>query len=219
MAKIVLFNSIKGGVGKSTLAAQFVVYLLKKGKNIAVFDGDSQQSLGYWTLRRNHSDKNLEKVFVIDSSEPSNIEKYRDKFDYIVADSAGIDSTMGRFLLSVADVIVSPLHPKQSSIDTLSKHNNLLEQALSVRKKKFKSYYVLNMCSTHSWDKKRSDSLAFLNKKRQEKQICSDVIQTPIYQRELLDTTFSDGESCFDRDYSNKSKNELSLVIDKILGE
>lgn len=220
MTKIVLFNSIKGGVGKSTLAAQFVVYLSKKGKKVAVFDGDSQQSMGYWALRRNnHSDKSLEKIFVIDSSEPQNIEKYRDKFDYIIADSAGIDSTMGRFLLSVADVIVSPLHPKQSSIDTLAKHNTLLEKALSVRKKKFKSFYVLNMCSTHSWDKKRADSLSFLNKKRQEKQICSDVIQTPIYQRELLDTTFSDGESCFDRDYSNKSKNELSLVIGKILGE
>lgn len=218
MAKIILFDSIKGGVGKSTLAAQFAVYLLKKGKKIAVFDGDSQQSLGYWSIRRNHSEKPLEKITVIDSSEPMRINEMSKQLDYIIADSAGVDSQIGRYLLSIADVVVSPLNPKQSSIDTIAKHNKILNEAILARKSKFQSFYVLNMCSTHSWDKKRMDSLNFLNAKKQAKQIISDVIQTPIYQRELLDTTFSDGETCFDKKYSNKSKTELSLVINKILG-
>lgn len=218
MAQIILFDSIKGGVGKSTLAAQFTVYLLKKGKKVAIFDGDSQQSMGYWAIRRNHSEKDLEPVPIIDSSKPESINLVKEQVDFIIADSAGVDSRVGRFLLSVADIVVSPLQPSQSSIDTLMKHNNVLNEALAVRKRKFKSYYVLNMCSTHSFDEKRKDSLEFLNDKKKAKQICSEVIQTPIYKRELLDTTFSDGESCFDKKRSNKSKTEISLVIDKILG-
>lgn len=217
MAQIILFDSIKGGVGKSTLAAQFTVYLLKKGKRVAIFDGDSQQSMGYWAIRRNRSEKDLEKVTIIDPSTPEKISQFKEQFDFIIADSAGVDSKIGRLLLSIADIVISPLQPKQSSIDTIAKHNKVLNEALAVRKRKFKSFYVLNMCSTHSWDEKRKEALAFLNNKKQAKQICSDVIQTPIYQRELLDTAFSNGESCFDKEHSNKSKTEIGLVIDKIL--
>lgn len=219
MGQVILFDSIKGGVGKSTLAAQFVVYLLKQGKKVAVFDGDSQQSMAYWAMRRNRSEKGLEKVVVIDSSEPNSINIAKKQYDFVIADSAGFDSKIGRYLLSIADIVVSPLQPKQSSIDTIAKHNLVLNEALNVRKNKFKSFYVFNMCSTHNWDKKRKDSLLFLTTKKKNKQIVSDVIQSPVYYRELLDTTFSDGESCFDKSYSNKSKTEIGLVIDHILGK
>lgn len=219
MAMIILFDSIKGGVGKSTLAAQFAVYLLKKGKKVAIFDGDAQQSMGYWAIRRNVSDKGLEKIDIINSSDPNNINSAKSNFDFIIADSAGVDSRIGRFLLTVADIVVSPLQAKQSSIDTVTKHNGVLSDALKVRQKKFKSYYVLNMCSTHSWDEKRKSALDFLNQKRKDKQILSEVLQTPIFHRELLDTTFSNGESCFDKEGAHKSKNEMRLVIEKILGD
>ena len=43
MAKLILFNSIKGGVGKSTLAAQTAVFLTDFGR-VAIMDCDPQQT-------------------------------------------------------------------------------------------------------------------------------------------------------------------------------
>ena len=51
MAKIILFNSVKGGVGKSTLAAQTAVFLASLGR-VAVIDCDPQQNLNRWAMRR-----------------------------------------------------------------------------------------------------------------------------------------------------------------------
>lgn len=218
MAQVILFDSIKGGVGKSTLAAQFAVYLIKKGMRVALYDSDAQKSLSYWAMRRERSEKGLEPVYLIDSSDANNLLKAKSEFDFIIADSVGADSKIGRTLLTLADVVISPLNAKQSSLDTVSKHNKILEESLGIRKQSFKSYYVLNMCSTHNWDVKRKEALDSLNSKRASGKICSEVIQTPIFHRELLDTTFGNGESCFDVDYSHKSKNELSLVINQILG-
>lgn len=46
-AKFILFANLKGGVGKSTLAAMFAHYLLSKNKPVAVVDADIQQSLSW----------------------------------------------------------------------------------------------------------------------------------------------------------------------------
>ena len=51
MGHIVLFDSVKGGVGKSTLLAQFAVGLGQK-YNVAVMDCDPQKSVETWAIRR-----------------------------------------------------------------------------------------------------------------------------------------------------------------------
>ena len=51
MAKIILFNSVKGGVGKSTLAAQTAVFLASLGR-VAVFYTKPQKNLMVWAWRR-----------------------------------------------------------------------------------------------------------------------------------------------------------------------
>ena len=51
MGKIVLFDSVKGGVGKSTLLVQFVCAMAKT-KKIAAMDCDPQGSLEKWAFLR-----------------------------------------------------------------------------------------------------------------------------------------------------------------------
>lgn len=43
MNSIVLFDSVKGGVGKSTLLAQFAVALSQKKYNVAIMDCDHSE--------------------------------------------------------------------------------------------------------------------------------------------------------------------------------
>ena len=59
MGKIVLFDSVKGGVGKSTLLIQFVCAMAKT-KKIAVMDCDPQGSIENWAVRRFNNFQSLD---------------------------------------------------------------------------------------------------------------------------------------------------------------
>ena len=110
MAKLILFNSIKGGVGKSTLAAQTAVFLTDFGR-VAIMDCDPQQTLNRWVMRRNEAGENFQRKF---SPLPSDLDfssKNLNQFDYVVIDSAGIDSKTGRKALLNKDFVISPLKP------------------------------------------------------------------------------------------------------------
>lgn len=212
MATIIVFDSIKGGVGKSTLAVQFAVLLSKKYR-VSIMDGDAQQSLNVWLFRRKQASKAYNDIGLV-----TNVEGLKsDKYDYIIADSAGVDSQIGRYLLGVADIIISPLKPSQVDLDTISKHDSVLREAAKLNKK-LKAFYILNMCATHIWDKKRGETLDYLNNLREKNKIFASVVQCPIYKRELLSTAFGDGESCFDKKY-NKSQGEIECAMNEILGE
>jgi virC1 protein len=111
MTKFVLFNSIKGGVGKSTLAAQTAVFLADFGR-VAVMDCDPQQNLNRWLMRRNEAGgKFLKKNFPPLPADLDFSSKNLNQFDFVVIDSAGVDSKTGRKALLNADYLISPLKP------------------------------------------------------------------------------------------------------------
>ena len=115
MTKFVLFNSIKGGVGKSTLAAQTAVFLADFGR-VSVMDCDPQQNLNRWLMRRNEAGETFQKKI---SPLPTDLDfssKKLNQFDFVVIDSAGVDSKTGRKALLNADYLISPLKPSQADL-------------------------------------------------------------------------------------------------------
>lgn len=211
MAKLILFNSIKGGVGKSTLAAQTAVFLTDFGR-VAIMDCDPQQTLNRWVMRRNEAGENFQRKF---SPLPSDLDfssKNLNQFDYVVIDSAGIDSKTGRKALLNADFVISPLKPSQADLDTVLDLDDIMQEAKSINKK-LKSFCVLNMCATHPKDKERAESLELLK----QAGLKSTVIEEPIFDRKILRTSFSEGGSCFEVK-ANKSADEIAVVLQKILG-
>ncbi|NNH97747.1 ParA family protein [Pasteurella multocida] len=211
--KIITLHSVKGGVGKSTLAAQIAVYLSKKFK-VAIMDFDGQKTLEKWFIRRLENEKLENKITLIPEDFDS-LEEIREKFDFCIIDSAGSDNKKARALMFLSDVIISPLRPSQADLDTLIPHNELIE--FCFERKEMKSFYLLNQCSTHSKDKETQDSLSILNMLHDENQVKSEIINEVIYQRKLLSASFGDGASCFDAKKDNKSKHEIKEIIEKYL--
>jgi len=110
MTKFVLFNSIKGGVGKSTLAAQTAVFLADFGR-VAVMDCDPQQNLNRWLMRRNEAGETFQKKI---SPLPAGLYFFFKKpktiyFFFVVF--SWVDSKTGRKALLNADYLISPLKP------------------------------------------------------------------------------------------------------------
>ncbi|MCT8756568.1 ParA family protein [Glaesserella parasuis] len=213
MSKVILFNSIKGGVGKSTLAAQFAVYLCDFGK-VAVMDCDAQQTLSKWAIRREDSNGKFQRKVSILS--PDLADKYALKaFDFIIVDSAGVDSQIGREMLLNADYVVSPLQPSQADLDTIFDHDDIIRKAKAINTE-LKSFYLLNMCITHPKDKERLDSVEMLQSLERDKEICSNILDNAVFNRKILRTSFSEGGSCFE-DKKNKAAEEVESVIKSIL--
>lgn len=94
MAKFILFNSIKGGVGKSTLAAQTAVFLAGFGR-VAVMDCDPQQNLNRWLMRRNEAGEIFQRKI---SPLPADLDTVLDHDD-IIRQAKMINKKMHAFYL------------------------------------------------------------------------------------------------------------------------
>ena len=210
MAKIILFNSVKGGVGKSTLAAQTAVFLASLGR-VAVIDCDPQQNLNRWAMRRAEAGEIFKRKTPPLPTDLDFSSKNLNQFDFVVIDSAGVDSQTGRKALLNADYLISPLKPSQADLDTILDHDDIVRQAKEYNQK-LRSFYVLNMCSTHHKDNEREDTL----KELKSVELASFVLDDVIFERKILRTSFSEGGSCFEQKH-NKSADELETILMKIL--
>lgn len=214
--KTIIFNSIKGGVGKSTLSAQLSAFLSENYK-IGIIDCDPQQTFFRWYERRKEKDNNLIKNIHIlsydfDFSKKSN-------FDYIIIDSPGIDSKIGREMLLNSDIAISLFRPSQADIDTVLKHNKLILEAKKFNKK-LELYYIFNACPTHARNKELKESLDIFDYLLKNNFIDANIIENGIYNRTILRSSFGEGSSCFENNRkNNKSRLELTHIFNRILGE
>ncbi|MDP8042544.1 ParA family protein [Pasteurella atlantica] len=220
--KIVLFNSIKGGVGKSTLSAHLVSFLYNQGYKVALMDCDTQGSLKNWYYRYSdnyQSDLNdLKFRFPFISNDYLNqIDELKElPLDFLVVDSSGSDSQAGRLLTIYADILLSPLRPCQVDLDTVLEHNSLIEESKKINTT-LKSFYFLNGCSTHYFDRDRKEVLEILKLIDKEQNLSSVVLDEFISSRKSIVSSFNDGIDYFLD--NSKGTFELNKLFKKIIGE
>lgn len=214
MNSIVLFDSVKGGVGKSTLLAQFAVALSQKKYNVAIMDCDPQKSVETWAIRR-FTGAVYPSDFSVLEADIEALENHKQDYDFILIDSAGADTETGRELLLLADIVISPLQPTQAALDTIPLHYAILEEVF-LGNDRLDVFYLLNDCATHARDQEKIEASIEINSFLAEKS--ATLIPHFIYSRKLLKTSYSNGGTCFDSG-KNKSKDEITKVIDMIFSE
>lgn len=130
-----VFNT-KGGVGKSTLALNLAVGLAKEGRDVLAIDGDRQA-----TLMKSIGQRDAEGVtpalavahFIDGPLLRSQVMQATGKYQDIVIDAGGRDSTAMRAGLMVADVVIVPFQPRSFDVWAVDDIADLVKEARSMR--------------------------------------------------------------------------------------
>lgn len=114
MAKVIVFGSNTGGVGKTTTAVNLAVYLLHCGKRVCIIRADKNPDVWEWSETREFNGLPGVAIRDIRGSVEKTVKDCARVYDVIFIDCAGHDSAEFRDSLLVADIVITPVKPSSA---------------------------------------------------------------------------------------------------------
>ena len=133
---IVTVGNTKGGVGKTTIALNLAIARALQGRDVWLIDGDRQGSAQTAITIRAEAGKvpALSCAHYPDGSTlRSQVQQTGKKFDDVIIDAGGRDSTALRAALILSDVLVIPFAPRSLDVWALNDIDSLIQEARAVR--------------------------------------------------------------------------------------
>lgn len=133
---IVTVGNTKGGVGKTTLALNLAIGRALLGKDVWLIDGDRQGTAQTAITVRAEAAK---KPAIACSNYPdgstlrAQVQQMGPKFDDLIIDAGGRDSSALRAALILSDVLVIPFAPRSLDVWALNDISSLVKEARAVR--------------------------------------------------------------------------------------
>jgi len=131
---IVTVGNTKGGVGKTTVALNLAVARALEGRDVWLIDGDrqgtAQTAIG---IRADRAPGIACATYPDGHVLRSQLQQQAKKFDDIVIDAGGRDSTALRAALTLTDVLLVPFQPRSFDVWSLAQIAALVDEARAVR--------------------------------------------------------------------------------------
>ena len=131
----IVAGGIKGGSGKTTLAANLAVMRSREDRDVLLVDADDQQSASEFVSLRTEEmdgDPGLTCVRLDGKAVRDQVQRLEDKYDDVIIDTGGRDTTSQRAALTIADLLLVPFGPRSLDIWTLERVEDLVEDARAV---------------------------------------------------------------------------------------
>ncbi len=128
---IIVVGGIKGGSGKTTVATNLAVIRSTGGHDVLLIDADDQETSTDFTIIRNERRPDGAGYTSIKLTGPAvRTETLRlaDKYEDIIIDTGGRDTTSQRAALTVADFLLVPFVPRSFDVWTLEKVSGLVSE-------------------------------------------------------------------------------------------
>jgi chromosome partitioning protein len=128
---IIVVGGIKGGSGKTTVATNLAVLRAQRGADLLLVDADEQETATDFTILRAErlgGNAGYTSIKLTGSAVRTQILRLADKYEDIVIDTGGRDTTSQRAALTVADCVLIPFVPRSFDVWTLDKVNALIEE-------------------------------------------------------------------------------------------
>jgi chromosome partitioning protein len=128
---IITVGGIKGGSGKTTVATNLTVMLAADGRDVLLVDADDQETATDFTAWRNKSAEGQAGYTAIQLSGDgvrTEVRRLASKYDDIVIDTGGRDTTSQRAAMTVSDIYLVPFVPRSFDVWTLERVIKLIEE-------------------------------------------------------------------------------------------
>ena len=143
---IITIGNTKGGVGKTTLAVNVAIARALAGRDVWLIDGDRQgtaQTAIAIRAEAGHQPGIACATYPDGPTLRSQVQQQCSRFDDIIIDAGGRDSTALRAALILSDVLLVPFQPRSYDVWALEDIAGLIEEARAVRDG-LRAYAVLN---------------------------------------------------------------------------
>lgn len=142
---IITVASLKGGVGKSTIAINLAVALRHIGYTVALIDTDTNQSCLHWSGER---DEDLPYIYVTplpDSKELSkNLKGLVENYEIVVIDGTPSLNEVTSRIITAADVLIIPVRAGVLDLLATQKFLDRYEDAVERKGEDIPAYFLLN---------------------------------------------------------------------------
>lgn len=171
---IIVIGGIKGGSGKSTVATNLAVMCAAKNQDVLLIDSDDQETAFDFTLLRNETQPEKPAYTCIKltgAAVRTETLRLSTKYETIIIDTGGRDTTSQRAALSVANVLLVPFVPRSFDVWTLEKVGTLVSEIKTINPDLI-AYAFINRADPKGQDNndaadvlKETDALTFIDTK------------------------------------------------------
>lgn len=210
--KIITVGSTKGGVGKTTLALNIAIARALAGRDVWLIDADRQGTASTALAIRGEAGKQpaIATAHYPDGGQlRTQLLHQRGKFQDIVIDAGGRDSTALRAALVLSDLVLVPFQPRSIDVWAVADIAALIEEARAVRDG-LQALGVLNMADTAGSD--NEDAAAAL-----ADYPAINYLATPIRRRKSIANAAGNGMSVLEQTpRDDKAISELNALMQAI---
>ena len=142
---IYTIGGIKGGSGKTTIATNLAVLLANSGRDVLLVDADAQGTSSDFSQLRSETleDMGYTAIKLSGGAVRTQVQKLKPKYQDIVIDAGGRDTTSQRAALVVSDIFIAPFVPSSFDMWTLEDVVSLVQE-MTPANPNLKSFAILN---------------------------------------------------------------------------
>lgn len=210
--KVIVVGSTKGGVGKTTIALNIAIARALQGRDVWLIDADRQATASTALAIRGESGK-LPAIATAHYPDGgalrSQLQHQRGKFQDVVIDAGGRDSTALRAALVLSDLVLVPFQPRSIDVWAVADIAALIEEARSMRDG-LEAFGFLNLADIAGSDN------------REAAEALSDYpaikyLDTPIRRRKSIANAAGNGMSVLEyQPKDEKANTELNALLKAI---
>lgn len=211
---ILTVGNTKGGVGKTTLAVNIAIARALAGRDVWLIDGDRQRTAE--TAISIRAEAGISPGIACSSYHDgptlrAQVQQQGRKYDDIIIDAGGRDSTALRAALTLSDVLIVPFQPRSYDVWALSDIAALVDEARSVRDG-LRAVAILNCADASSTSTDNAEAAAAVADVPQ-----FEYLDTPLRRRKAYANAAGAGQSVIEiRPQDAKATAELQALLSRL---
>ena len=151
---IITVGGIKGGSGKTTIATNLAVMRSAEGRDVLLIDADDQETASDFTVLRNErtgGNAGYTSIQLSGAAVRSQTLRLAGKYQDIIIDTGGRDTTSQRAALTITDQLLIPFVPRSFDIWTVQKVAALVNE-MKPANERLTAYTFLNCADSRGQD-------------------------------------------------------------------